>query len=106
MPLKQQVNIFDLLSTGIDRDFERYDKKHPQVYKRFCELTFGLIAKGRAHYSADALLHIIRYESVVQKEPGELYKINNNYSSRYARKFIAEHPEYKNFFETRVLRPI
>ncbi|HYK57484.1 MAG TPA: hypothetical protein VEV15_13540 [Flavisolibacter sp.] len=102
----EQPNIFDLFSNRIDQDFDSYDTRHPQVYKRFCELALGLIKKGHKHYSADALLHVIRYESTVKKEPLELFKINNNFSSRYARKFLAEFPEHKGFFETRVLRPL
>ena len=102
----QQKNLFDLLSTRIDNEFEAYDKSNPHVYKRFCEIADSIIKRGHKHYSADAILHVIRYESTVKKEPFELFKINNNYSSRYARKFISDHPEHNNFFEIRVLRPL
>lgn len=101
-----QRNLFDLLSTKIDNDFDVYDRSNPQVYVRFCKIAKSIISKGHKHYSADAILHVIRYESAIKKHPLELFKINNNYSSRYARKFLSEHPEHKNFFETRVLRPL
>jgi hypothetical protein len=111
MSMKHQImpaqkNLFDLLLTKIDNDFDVYDRANPMVYRRFCEIAQSIITKGLKHYSADAILHVIRYESTVKKEPMELFKINNNYSSRYARKFMSDHPQHKKFFETRVLRPL
>ena len=100
------VDLFEILSNKIDQDFDSYDRRHPEVYNRFCQIVQGLIRKGHRHYSADAILHVIRYEAAVKKDPLELFKINNNFSSRYARKFIQEFPEHKGFFEIRVLRPL
>ncbi|HEY1202182.1 MAG TPA: hypothetical protein VGE79_14415, partial [Niastella sp.] len=103
---KTQKYLFDLFSNKLDQDFDRYDAKHPLVYKLFCEVALNLINKGQKHYSADAILHVIRYESAIKKDILEMFKINNNYSSRYARKFMQEYPQHAGFFETRVLKPL
>lgn len=88
----------------INSDFTAFDQAHPEIYELFCRYALNLIRAGRRRYSADAILHVIRYQQVVRKEGEELYKINNNFTSRYARKFIQDNPKYYGFFEFRSLR--
>ncbi len=42
--------------------FERFDRAHPDVWALFVRFAEELRASGRHHYSADALLHRIRWE--------------------------------------------
>jgi|SanBayMetagenome_1026888.scaffolds.fasta_scaffold36017_2 hypothetical protein len=83
------------------RKFRRYLTKFPKVWKMFETFTFDRINKGHSKYSADSILHRIRWESPVEKTGGEEYKINNNISSYMARHFIRKHPKHKEFFELR-----
>jgi hypothetical protein len=46
-------------------------------------------------------MEVIRFH--VSMDNGEGVKINNNYTSDYARKFIKKYPQYSNFFEFRTL---
>lgn len=85
----------------IDIQFAVFHEAHPELYKEFVKRTFALINRGKTHYSADAILHIVRYHSEVDGRNMEEYKINNNYSSRYARLFIKDHPAHEDFFKTR-----
>ncbi len=93
----------------IQEHFDQFDRENPEVYERFCALVNHLIAAGRKHYSADALLHVIRFERDIRTTgagefDGRDLKINNNFSSRYARKFQRDFPCLADFFEVRRLK--
>ena len=102
--VSSNINILELFGAKMDAEFAVYNASRPEIYRMFCETALGLIRKGHKHYSADAILHVIRYKQAVNKEVGELFKINNNYTSRYARKFIKDYPQHAGFFEMRVLK--
>lgn len=82
--------------------FERYHAENPDIWNHFKEATFALIKVGRKHFSADAILHSIRFNTVLRG--GTDFKINNNYSSMYSRMFTSNFPEHKDFFEQRILK--
>lgn len=83
--------------------FEHYDRQNPLVWEFFKQFTFEVIRAGHRRFSADSILHRIRWETTV-KTTGR-FKLNNNYSADYARKFITEFPQFKGFFETRKRQP-
>ena len=82
--------------------FEQYHSANPEIWNMFKELTFQLIKAGRRHYSADGILHAIRWNTALRGNDER--KINNNYSSMYSRMFTANFPEHKDFFEQRILK--
>lgn len=96
--------LFDKFDRSIQEAFEAFDREHPEVYARFRNLAADLLNKGHARYSADALLHVIRWHYALQGPRPEDFKINNNFSSRYARKLASEDERFAEFFETRVLK--
>jgi hypothetical protein len=83
------------------RKFRRYLEKNPIVWHLFKSFTFDRINKGYEKYSADSILHRIRWESPVSNSKSGEYKINNNISSYMARRFIRKHPKHFDFFELR-----
>lgn len=89
---------------SIDAQFARFDAAHPEVYELFQRFSGELLGRGRAHYSADAILHRIRWHYAVNVDHDGGFKINNNFSSRYARKLAADDQRFAEFFEFRVLR--
>ena len=82
--------------------FEKYHSANPEIWNMFKELTFQLIRAGRNHFSSDAILHTIRFNTAIRG--GKDFKINNNYSSMYSRLFTTNFPEHKDFFEQRILK--
>jgi len=95
-----QLSIFELDPKQVK--FEKYHAKNPEIWEEFKRLTFDLIKAGRKHYSADGILHAIRYNTALR---GSLErKIDNNFSSMYSRLFTANFPEHKDFFEQRKLK--
>mgnify|MGYP003147918018 CR=1 FL=1 len=82
-------------------DAQRYDLAHPDIWTHFCQIVGDLIANGTTHYGARAIFEVIRYQRHIVAGPDDVFKLNNNYTSYYSRKFRAEFPQYKDFFETR-----
>ncbi len=92
-------------SMSIQEKFNEFDEAHPRVYALFCELVDQLQAAGNRHYSADAILHRIRWECTVNPDcEFDGFKINNNFASRYARKWLGDQYETSDFFATRELK--
>lgn len=93
----------EMIKRTIEQRFQQFDAAHPQVWDVFKKFTFQLIRAGRSRYSADAVLHRIRWRTAV-KTKGDDFKINDHWSAHYARKFHAQFPMYASFFETRTRR--
>jgi len=73
----------------------------PDVEEMFNDAALSLIAKGWRRFSADAILHHIRWQSRVER--GSTYKVNNNWSSELSRRFARSYPQHASFFERRQL---
>lgn len=87
----------------IQEKFEEFHAAHPDVYSLFKRFCGELKSAGRTRYGSKSVIERIRWHYATTSE-GEEFKINNNFTSRYARMLIDEHPEYQNFFELRVIR--
>jgi len=97
--------------TDLEKQFGDFDGKNPFVWSLFVEFTEQLVERGFRHYSADAVLHRIRWEtSVGTREAGSaagrLLKLNNNYAAYYARKYHRISEATDGFFHTRRVRGI
>ncbi len=91
---------------SISDRFEKWINANPDVYRLFKLFANEARNAGRRHYSADAICHRIRWHVNIEMRAtdGAEFKINDHYSSRLARKLIAEHPEFTSFFELRELK--
>ena len=78
---------------------EEYDRQNPDVWRLFVKYAMRIIRRGQGHYGAKAIFELIRYHTIVRGTG--TFKINNNYTSYYARKFHRVFPMYDGFFETR-----
>jgi hypothetical protein len=54
-------------------------------------------AKYRDHFSAQAVIERIRWDTEVRENGGK-FKISHNWRAFYANKFETEYPQYKGFF--------
>lgn len=95
----------EMAGRSIDDGFDEFHGNNPYVYKRFCAIAMQMIGVGRERYSSKTILCVIRYESD-QTQSSDGYKINDAFTSRYARKFIEDHPEHRDFFSLRELRRV
>jgi len=81
-------------------DFQQYDNENDEIWTAFVHYTNLTIHKGFNHYSAKGIFELIRWHSNA-KGMGT-FKINNNYSADYARKFMKVYPRHEGFFRTRI----
>jgi hypothetical protein len=87
----------------LDAAFALYDAANPQIYATFRAMAGELKRRGFSHYGAKSIFEAMRFHHAVSAGPGNEWKLNNNYTSRYARKLMSECPEFRGFFETRRL---
>lgn len=71
-----------------------------EVCDLFEDLALKVHRKGWGRYSADALLHQIRWHEHIERGNRE-FKANNNWTSTLARWFITRHANMAGFFELR-----
>jgi len=78
-----------------------FHKANPEVWDHFVLFTNQIISKGFANYSVKAIFERIRWE-LDSKSTGESqFKINNNFSAFYGRRFMKMYPQHAGFFRTR-----
>lgn len=90
---------------SIKEDFEIFHHENPNVFELF--KRYATIAKGKGftRFSAKAVFERLRWHMNFETN-GDTFKLNNNYTSLYARKLISEAPEFEDFFELRVRKSI
>ena len=90
----------------LDAEFDRFCHENPHVYQRFRTLAVKIKAKGHERWGAKSLWEVLRWELALETNAGvQQPALNNNFTSRMARKLMEEEPEYfAGFFETRVLK--
>lgn len=88
---------------SIQEQFDRFHGENPRVYLEIVEFIKKLHSNGHRHYSMDAILHVVRYHRHIRTTDKD-FKINNNYSSRYARLVMDRNPNLIDFFHTRELK--
>ncbi|MGJ4928128.1 hypothetical protein ACQR1I_16645 [Bradyrhizobium sp. HKCCYLS2038] len=71
-----------------------------EVCGQFERVALELVGAGWFRYSADAILHRIRWHMQVERGQRD-FKVNNNWSAPLARWFAARNPEHAGLFETR-----
>lgn len=87
----------------IDERFQVMQLQRPQIYALFVHWALQLRDRGHRRYSADAIMHVIRFHTDLSQEPREPFKISNDLISRYARQAMRDHPELDGFFQLREL---
>ena len=86
-----------------DKAPEELIAKIPQdVRDLFEQLTLKLIRDGWAKYSADAILHRIRWHMRVERNVRN-FKCNDHWTSHLSRWFADRYPMYAGFFDYRRL---
>ena len=72
----------------------------PEVMTEFERLAIRVRDSGFRRYSADAILHRIRWEMSVERGNRE-FKVNDHWSAPLARWFLGQHPDFQGFFKLR-----
>lgn len=96
-----QPTLFEKPKT-LDDKFWDFHKANPKVYEMLEELALNLYAHGKSRVGMKMLFEVIRWKTML-RTVGDDFKLNNSYTSRYARLIVDHNPQLKNFFETRRL---
>lgn len=97
---------FDLFGTPeapsnpMEAKFWTFVAENPEVYVEFDRHTKRLIRRGLTHYSADAVMHVVRFETSL-RTTDKVWKLNNNHIAYFARLWIRNNPKHKGFFRFR-----
>lgn len=83
-----------------NKKFCAYHEANPHIYIEFADMTRRTINRGFKHYSAKGIFELMRWHTGVSADR-DCFKINNNYTSFYARLFEENHPQHKGFFRKR-----
>ena len=100
MPAACQKSLFD---PTIQERFEDFHRRCPQVYREL--VRFALEAKRHGRRVGIRMIwERMRWYFYVERLDDEDYKLNDHYTSRYARLIDHQEPELNGFFELRKLR--
>lgn len=89
---------------NIEQAFWKFDKQNPRVYRMIVNLARTAKQAGRERYSMHTIFELIRWHHDIELKSREPFKINDHFSSRYARLVMSREPDLCDFFEIRKLR--
>lgn len=89
------------MAVTLAEKFEKFDSENPGVYFLFKRFANDLINLGRKKLSAALIVERIRWEVNISTVSDDVFKLSNNHTAFYARKFMNDHQEYGDIFRTR-----
>jgi len=87
----------------IQERFVGYHATHPEVYAAIVRFARDVRAKGHRRFGIRVIWERARWFLSIERTEGE-YKLNDHYTSRYARLVMEQEPDLRDFFEVRNLR--
>jgi hypothetical protein len=84
--------------------FRQFHYDNPHVYHALVMLARNLKKKGHQTYGMKSLFEVLRWEYAM-KTTGSAFKLNNNYTSMYARLIMQNEPDLQEFFRIRKFSP-
>jgi hypothetical protein len=92
------------LVPGIQARFEAFHQANPHVYRHLVELARAYVERGMKRLSIDHLFHLVRWRMHEKTGGDELFKLNDHFTSRYARLIEDREPDLRGLFHNRHLR--
>ena len=90
--------------TTIDERFSEFHANNPGVYDELVALARRARARGHRRLGIELCFGALRWNRMVETTGENGFKLNDHFTSRYARLIMAQEPDLAGFFETRVLR--
>jgi hypothetical protein len=87
------------LRPTISERFNAFDTAHPWIYRELEHLVTQRLAAGAARVGMKALFEALRW-----RHPYGVRGLNNDYTALYARRLLAEHPQWAAAIEVRQRR--
>lgn len=99
----QEIQMPERGTRSYEEWFHEFHKVNPHIFEELKTMAFALKMRGHEYYSIKGLFEVLRFRRATQTE-GDLFKLNNNLTSRYARLLMGSVPELNGFFRTRELK--
>lgn len=91
------------MNPDLDEQFDDFHMRHPEVMRHLTRLCYQAVSRGRTRIGIGQLFEVLRWQRNIGRDAEDEFKLNNNLRSRYARRLMADHPEFEGLFETRKL---
>lgn len=104
-PLARLVAPDPVRRESLEERFAAFDRANPQVYRLLARLALQMASLQR-RFGIKMLYERLRFEYALRVAGDDQYKLNNDYTSRYARKLLQEYPQLGRWMETRTLRSV
>ena len=86
----------------IDARFQAFHQQNPHVFALLVRLAREAQQRGARRIGAKALMERARWDLALETS-GDEYRLNNDYTSRYARLIADTHPDLAGLFQFRRL---
>ena len=97
------LELFEHYPESTKQRFKKFHSENPHVYRRLKDMALKMKQTGRKKYSIEIMINVLRWESDL-KTRGDVFELNNDFKSIYARMLVHNNPELDGFFEFRTLR--
>lgn len=87
---------------SLQERFEAFHAANPWVYVRLRNMALALVERGHRRIGVKMLMEALRFHTML-RTTGSEWKLNNSFTSRYARMLIENEPALASVIETRVL---
>jgi hypothetical protein len=92
------------LAGSIQADFELFHRTNPQIYRALVRLARYHVGGGVSRVSIDYLYHILRWRMFLKTRGKEWHKLNDHFTSRYARLMEQQERDLRGRITMRKLR--
>lgn len=101
----QQPFAFARKKPTIQERFDEFHRENPNVYRLLVNYSRAAIQAGRKTLGIKAVWERMRWHVYIElKQKEEGFKLNDHFTSRYARLIMEQEPDLADFFEIRRLR--
>lgn len=97
-----QLGFFD--AGGIEERFLRFHASNPHIYEMLVRFAREARRHGKSRFGVRVIWERMRFEMWLSTVADDDYKLNDHFTSRYARLIMDQEPDLAGIFETRRLR--
>jgi hypothetical protein len=88
----------------LEQKFKEFDEANPDVWLLLIKFADEVAKTGRTKYSVKAIFERIRWHTEIETKSDTPFKLSNNHTAYYARKYMNTFPYRKGFFRLKKLR--
>lgn len=92
------------MKKSIDERFSKFHADNPHVYASLARLARQVKSRGRSKVGIELLFAVLRWEQMMSTTGDSGFRLNDHFTSRYARLLMEQEPDLDGMFETRELR--